>query len=824
MPVNPGPTPPFIPPPGTPWWDIFAPHLTLQQLFGYFRNLRLQPFGDGGFGDFFPPERLLPPGRQTEKLELLISALDRPVPLAYGRHIVGGNVIFQQEEADGAVRLLVALGEGEWDGLERLWVNGTEFDHTDTDFCHFHPGLEGELELETDPATRNQKVCSFFPAGFTPPLTFSRSACLALKLRREPTQPGPEFHVLGIYRTLRVRDFNASGFSGYGYSTNPARLALDLLLRRFLFPHGKVNETVPASVSDRIDFPAWNDWKDFCDADLTLNGDTLKRFEAAPAFVDSTDLLRGLEWLLLLGRAYLLERNGKFAPFADEPRSAQLVLSRDALAAGSLQLSQRSLRNSPNRFALRYRALDSGRGLGTITSSGTTVTGSGTLFTQFFTVGQSILLLDGPQAGESRQIDAIVSDSELKVASGFTADQSSARKYSNPALDFMVSERVVEDEDRQDEVGRTLEAQADLGNTFHQQAERLGEYLFRRTLRLDHQLRCRVLADAGGAIDLLPGDRITGPADLDFLAARDYEILEISDEPDGSRELFALEYDESIFSDAASPQLAIWHPPHPGGGVNPNAPQMPNVLQNGSFFRAGAAGQEGTTRPKHWQGYSNSGGAPAWTTDLEHDVTNDKVKIKTSTSAVDKIGIRTLWNNLGKIFKPGQRVGLAVSIRHTGEAGRYDKDVKLKLDSDAQDYNQPDGSDYVSTVPAGKIPNFHVVRYAYFTLRNDQAVPGQLNVFLWSEATNASPSNFDLEVDYITFWSGRVPPAFEPHDEIPDADITWNSGAGLYDLPAYLTKEGAPPSGDPGGGGGAGGGGAGSGGDGGGGDGHGPNL
>ena len=472
---------------------------------------------------------------------------------------------------------------------------------------------------------------------------------------------------------------------------------------------------------------------------------------------------------------------------------------------------------------MRYRALDSGRGLGSITSSGTTVTGSNTAFTKFFQVGQSLLLRDGPQAGESRQIDAIDSDTSLKIASAFSADQGSARKYANAALDFMVSERVVEDEDRQDEVGRTIEAAADLGNVAHHQAERLAEYLSRRTLTLDNQLRCRLLPGTDGALDLLPGDVIEGPADLNFeISNLKYEILEISDEPDGSRALSCLEYNESVFVDAASPQIVVVHHPFPGGGVNPNAPEMRNVLQNGSFFRSGVSGQEGTTRPKHWQGYSNSGGSPAWTTDLEHDVSNDKVKIKSSTSGVDKIGLRTLWNNLGKLFKPGQKIGLAVSLRHTGDAGRYDKDVKLKLDSHAEDYNQPDGSDYVSSIPAGSIPNRHIVRYAYFTLRSDQAVPDKLNVFLWSEATNASKSNFDLEIDYLTFFSGKVIAAFEPRDEIPDADITWNSGAGLYDLPAYLTKEGTPPSGDPGGGGGAGGGGAG--GEGGGGDGHSGNL
>jgi hypothetical protein len=305
--------------------------------------------------------RRLPPKNQAEKIELLGAALDRPVALAYGRHIVGGNAIFLQENPDQSVTLFVALGEGEWDAPERVWVNGLELDLADSSLFHFHPGFEGELGVESDPAVRNQKICSFHPGNFSPALTFSRTAYAAFRLRRDPTAPGPDFDVRGVYRTLKVRQFDATGAQiAYAYSFNPAWVALDLLLRRFLFPHGLAGESLPAGAADRLDFPAWRAWADFCDADLTINEEVVNRFEAHVAFVDATDLLRALEWLLLLGRAYLLERNGQFAPFPDEPRSSLLTVGADQIESDSLALAERSLRAAPNQFLFRYRALDSG--------------------------------------------------------------------------------------------------------------------------------------------------------------------------------------------------------------------------------------------------------------------------------------------------------------------------------------------------------------------------------------------------------------------------------------------------------------------------------
>ena len=693
------------------------------------------------------PVRELPPAGQTEKIELLAAALDRPVVLAYGRHIVGGNVIYQQKsEIDSSEVLFTGFGEGPWDGAEVVWVNGLAIDTTDTARYHFHPGTEGELGVETDPATPNQKICSFYPSAFVPQLTFSRTAYASYQLQQEPTQPGPDFDVRGIYRTLQVRQFDNTGAqTALVYDFNPAWVALDLLLRRFLFRHSKVGVEPPTSVKNRLDFPAWKDWADFCAADLTINGQIVNRFEAHTAFVDRTDLLRALEWTLLLGRAFFVERNGQIAPRIDEARASALTVGRGEIAAESLQLSRRALRSLPNRFVFRYRALDS-----------------------------------GTDCGDTRQ-------------------------------DFQAQRKEVADEDHQDQIGRTVRVEADLGNSTAERAERLAEYTKRRAF-LTAEAGCNLLADTPGVVDLEPGDVLTLPADLDYETTRECEILNVRDELNGSLTIEAQEYNASVFVDTAGVQQQNLDCPSPGGGIAENATQMRNVLGNGSFFRAGTAGQEGTDRPRYWLEYSNAAGSPAVPADVEHLLADDRVKLKTKTSTVDKIGVRTLWKNLGRLFKPGQIVVLAVSLRHTGSSGTYDKAVKLKLDSDAEDYARADSSKFDATIPASTIGNTFVVRHVVFTLRADQAVPDALNAFVWSEATNAAKSNEDLEIDFVTLASGRLWQPYDPLDEVRDADVTWDAGTGLYDLPAHLVKEAAPSS-DSGGAGGSSGGGSGSGGD-----------
>ena len=455
-----------------------------------------EPFdagGDGGGrgGGGGAPRPMPPPG-QTEKIELLQSALGIPIPLTYGRHIVGGNVLFQQENADESITIFIALGEGEWDAIEELWINGAKQTLPATARIHFHPGIDGQLGVESAPATPNQKICSFYPSAFSPQLTFSRMAYLALKIKRDPEAPGPGFDIRAIYRTMKVRSFDATGNQlSYAYSTNPAWCILDLLIRRFLKPHGTANQALTSSQKAKIDFQTFVDAASFCDSDP---GDGAARFETHVAFVQQTDLLRALEQMLLLCRGYLLERNGKFALFIDQARASEFTAGRDAFAAGSLALPRKDLRSLANKINIHFRVLDSGG--------------------------------------------------------------------ADPAKDFQPVTREFVDEDHQDQVGRIISAEIDLGNNTLGRATRLGDYLRRRTISLLRQLQLRLLPEAAQAasnpLDLLPGDRILGPKDVDGFETLDYEILEITDEPDGSRQLFAQEYDESIFVDTLAAETVIF--------------------------------------------------------------------------------------------------------------------------------------------------------------------------------------------------------------------------------------------------------------------------
>lgn len=679
--------------------------------------------GNGGGGGGGGGPTPLPPGGQTEKFELLGAGLNRSVPLAYGRHIVGGNVIFMHKNTDETTTIFVALGEGEWDSAEVIWVNGVSISLTDTSLFHFHPGKAGELGEESAPATANQKVCSFYPSTLTPRLTFSRIAYAAFKLKPDPGAPGPDYDIRGVYKTMKVRQFDSSGAqTAYSYSANPAWCILDLLIRRWIKPHQLPGETLAAAEKAKIDFAAFVQAATDCDFDI---GGGVKRFECHVAFVDSTELGRALEQMLLLCRGYLIENVGKLGLYVDKSRASLSSFTRDDLAEGSLSFARKELRALANHYVLRFRSLSSGG--------------------------------------------------------------------ADPKQDFQPQLKEFTDEDHQDLTGRIITAEIDLGNQTAERAERLGEYLRRRTLQLKRHVRCRLLSGAPDAVDLVPGDVVTLPDDLDAAstATRTYEVLEITDEPDGVRELFAQEFDSSIFVDAAGPQQAM-AAPNPDPAPGPVVEYAENLLANSSFWFAGVIGQEGNDLPKYHKRYSNTGGSPG-TPEVEYFSAADRLKIKTSTSSVDKIGFRTIWKNLGRLFRPAESLTVTVFLRHIGASGTYNKAVRMKIDSDAQDYTDDSGAKLEIVIPANSIGNTFVVRFGTVKLKSSASVPDTLNVFLWSDATNAAKSNEDLEVDWIALARGRRPSKWIPFP-IRDPDITWDAGTGLYDLPSWLVKSATPAS------------------------------
>ncbi len=486
----------------------------------------IEDSGDGGIGSLGGSSSLLlPASGSTERIELLQSVLGKPVPRAYGRHVVGGNVIFQQDNGDGTTTYFIALGEGEWDALETLWVAGVSQTLPDTTHIHFHPGLDGTLGIETDPSTANQKICSFYPGPFLPALTFSRIAYLGLCLPYDPNSPDLVLDIRGVYRTRKVRIFDSSGTqTSYEYSANPAWCTLDWLIDRMIKPHGLINEALTTAEKAQIDFSAFATEAAYCAADP---GDGKARFESHVAITDQTDLLRALDQMLLTCRGYLIEHSGKIALYCDKARSSSFTANRINIAADSMTFPCKDVRALANQLNVKYRHLESG------------------------TVGG----------------------------------------VAHPENDFQSVKLPVEDYDHQDRVKKIIPAEIDLGNSLPGRARRLGKYVLERSIQCAEQIKLAILqaGDGNNPIDLLPGDLITAPSDVDGWATDDYEVLEITDEPDGSRAVFGQEYKSTIFHDSLASQDVIFptNPgtPSPGIPTDSGIPDTPviNVVKQGRY-------------------------------------------------------------------------------------------------------------------------------------------------------------------------------------------------------------------------------------------------
>lgn len=278
----------------------------------------------------------------TRFTDQLTAAPEKPLAWAYGKHLVAGNIVLQDRDAaTGETTLFVALGEGEWDGVESIEINGVAIPASE---YNFHPGKPGEVG--TGGVDGDQKIDEFFPNNLTG-LTFSHTAYVAIKTPNDPNAPSPGFDVRGVYRTKKVNIYDAAGvLQSYSYSANPAWCCLDVLLR-----------AVPES---RIDFPSFKAAADYCDADITINAVVYNRFECHVAVTQYTDIGEALKLILSTCRGRLFEDQGKIFLSIDQIRSAQHTFKRDNIAFGSFSHQQRELRNAPTDIIIEFRDLENG--------------------------------------------------------------------------------------------------------------------------------------------------------------------------------------------------------------------------------------------------------------------------------------------------------------------------------------------------------------------------------------------------------------------------------------------------------------------------------
>jgi hypothetical protein len=339
------------------------------------------------------------------------------LPVAYGNVRAQGNEILNHALTNKNRIVIRVLAEGEWDGINNLWINSKQVSVTDTTLVHFHPGIDGVLGhgLSPDSNGGDQLVDNFWsqlPANFQP-TTFSRKAYIMLNVPPDPAAPSATLTAVGDYRATKVRQFDSSGNqTGYAFSTNGAEQCLDAILRTMLKPEWNTSAAAAAggdllaAEKARFDKPSFADSVAWCNT-ILANGQ--KRFESSVAFPQRIALVDALKQLCLMSQLYITEANGVIYIRADEPRASTFVLKSDHIVPGTVSLDKINLHGAANRFVGTFNDLNA-QGIAdidTIANSGLARNGQSVVTVQTktnhpFTVGQSVQIVP-PQDGATHE-------------------------------------------------------------------------------------------------------------------------------------------------------------------------------------------------------------------------------------------------------------------------------------------------------------------------------------------------------------------------------------------------------------------------------------
>jgi len=258
--------------------------------------------------------------------------------LAYGKFPVRSRVVNHETLAVGSdlqVTYRRALGIGEWDACEKVWYIENESAHEILPAnYHFHPG--GAVDT----------VDSFFPTSPTYPGYAYSSERLPVGLSQDNK---PE-NAIGIYRCLLIEDYDSNGVpQGKSYSTNPARVALDIILR------------IRPVLINYIDWGAWIEWRDWCDTQINATIDSvvtpISRFQANVFIVPPFKLSDALDKLCELSCSDWQWRGGKIRFMAPITRSSEFNFDLAQIGKDSFKYIPIDPENRPNMIRIIWRDL-----------------------------------------------------------------------------------------------------------------------------------------------------------------------------------------------------------------------------------------------------------------------------------------------------------------------------------------------------------------------------------------------------------------------------------------------------------------------------------
>jgi len=183
--------------------------------------------------------------------------------VAYGKHLVTGNLaksVVTGSDPTHQITLQQMLGRGPWDACEGLWFKGVEIPAAD---YRFYPGTQS-----TGMGDATQGQDTVFDTDTPHSGVAWISADLDTGMGDFDTKNSPPYGLKGIFRTMKVEDYNSSGTAlGSAYSASPARQVADLILR------------IGGRPSSRIDWPSWVTWRDYLATTISFDYTALSGFQ-----------------------------------------------------------------------------------------------------------------------------------------------------------------------------------------------------------------------------------------------------------------------------------------------------------------------------------------------------------------------------------------------------------------------------------------------------------------------------------------------------------------------------------------------------------------
>lgn len=196
-------------------------------------------------------------------------------------------------------------------------------------------------------------------------LTYSGSANVVVRLTEAQSQEDRPDGFKCRVRCRRVFNFDATGAEiDYGYSKNPARVAADRVLHFFEQRFRNNLDLAREKFRARIHWPAWVEWRDYCDQFIPWDHDGdgtnifVPRFEISVGFNADISLAQALDQITGASASMWQDDGSQLIFLPPSPRPPVHHFHPGNIVGGGVGISVVDLRRRANRFIARARSFD----------------------------------------------------------------------------------------------------------------------------------------------------------------------------------------------------------------------------------------------------------------------------------------------------------------------------------------------------------------------------------------------------------------------------------------------------------------------------------